>query len=164
VKVSLEISHQQSGGNAFPHDVADHQPELVPAKLKKIVKIPANVAGLDANSRIFQGRKSGPFLWEKSGLYLPGKFQLLARAVFGFEPLRMNPALLLHFASDLLATEKRKRIAVHVFEGRGNGAPGMRLRRTVKTDATLAPFLELGKHVFGQKDNPGGRADEFVFV
>src|SRR6516162_8294502 len=162
--MSLEISHQQSGGNAFPHDVAYSQAELVPAKLKKIVKIPANVASLDANSRIFQGRKSGPLLREKSGLYLPGKFQLLARAVLGFEPLCVNPALLLYFLSDLLATEKRKRVAVRVFEGRGNGAPGMRFWRMVKTDASLAPFLELGKHVFGLKDNPGGRADEFVFV
>jgi hypothetical protein len=70
----------------------------------------------------------------------------------------------MHFASDLLTTEKRKRIAVHIFEASGNGAPGMHFWRMVKADSTLAPFFELGKDVFGQEYNPGRTADELVFL
>src|SRR5260370_29224254 len=117
--MSLETGHQQSSGYSFPSNISNHQPKLVSAKLKKVVKIPANLASLDADRRIFQGRKRRPFLREKSGLYLSGEFELLARAVLGFEPLHMRPPLLMHFASNLLTTEKRKRIAVHIFEASG---------------------------------------------
>src|SRR5947207_5507924 len=40
----------------------------------------------------------------------------------------------------------------------------MHFWRMVKAHATLAPLLELGKDVLGQKDNPRGTADEFVFL
>jgi hypothetical protein len=160
----LEIGHQQGGGNSLPHNVADHQPELVPAQFKKIVKIASDVASLDADRRIFQGRKRRPFLREKPGLYVTGKFQLLAQAVLGFGALHMSLALFLHFAGYVLATEQRKHISVQVFKGGGNGAPGMHPRRMAKADAAPAPFLEFGKDVFGQKYDPGRSADEVVFL
>ena len=107
-KMRLEIGHQQSGGNAFPHDVADYQSKLVPTELEKVVKIPADLASLKAYRSVFQGRKCRPLLREKPGLYLASEFEFLARAALGFEPLHMSPALLLHFAGDFVATEKRK--------------------------------------------------------
>jgi hypothetical protein len=76
----------------------------------------------------------------------------------------MRSALLMHFASHLLTTEKRKRIAVHIFESGGNGAPGTHFWWMVKADSTLAPFFELGTDVFGQEDNPGRTADELEFL
>src|SRR5262249_17570559 len=120
------------------------------------------MASLDAYSRIFQGRKSGLRLWEEPCLHLPGKFQLLVRAVFGFEPLGMRAAMLLNFARDLLVTQKRKRISVHIFEGCRDGAPGLRLRWMMKADPALAPFFELGNDIFGQENNFSGPANELV--
>src|SRR5262249_35303717 len=56
-KMGLQTRHQQSSSNSFSHNVAYHQSKLVPAELKEVVKIPANLASLDADRRIFQGGK-----------------------------------------------------------------------------------------------------------
>src|ERR1043166_6327501 len=161
--MSLQACHQKSSGYSFPYNVANHQPQLVSAQLQKVVKIPANLESLDAHRRIFQGGKRGTFLRKEPGLYLPRKFELLAITAFGFGPLHVRSALLLHFTRDFRATEKRKRITIHVFEGSRDGAPRLSCWPMMKADATLAPFLELGKDVFGQEDNSRGTADEFVF-
>src|SRR5262249_8069467 len=64
-KMTLQTGHKQSGGHAFPHDVAYPHPKLVPAQSQKVVETPANLASLHANCRIFQSRKRRALLRKK---------------------------------------------------------------------------------------------------
>src|SRR6202007_2413429 len=102
-------------------------------------------------------------LREKPRLDMPGQLQFLACAVFGFRPFGMDAALCFDFAIDGVITQKRKGVSVRVFEGGGNSAPELHLRRMVKTHPAAAPFLELGENVFGQEDDLRGAADKLVF-
>src|SRR5215467_5000395 len=161
--MSLKAGHQKSGGHSLSDYVADHQPELVAAELKKVIKVPANLASLDADGRALQGGKRRPLLRKKPGLDLPGKFELLAITPLGLEPFDVGPALVFYFTGDFRAAEKRKRVAVLILETGGNGSPGMPLRRMVEWDAALAPFFIFGNDVFGQENDSRGPADELVF-
>src|SRR6202007_3126207 len=72
-------------------------------------------------------------LREKPRLDMPGQLQFLACAVFGFRPFGMDAALCFDFAIDGVITQKRKGVSVRVFEGGGNSAPELHLRRLAKT-------------------------------
>src|SRR5260370_30732876 len=102
-------------------------------------------------------------LWEKPRLDVPGELQFLAQAMFGFRPFGMRAALCFNLAVDGVITQKREGVSIQVFEGGGDSAPGLNLRRMVKTHAALAPFLELGEDVFGQEDDLSRAADKLVF-
>src|SRR5882724_3194757 len=160
----LEIGHQEGCRDPFAANVANHQPKLVVAELEKIVIIATYMAGLDANGCVFQSRKSGMCLWEEPRLDVPGELQFLAQAMFGFRPFGMGAALCLELAVDRVITQKREGVSIQVFEGGGDSAPGLHLRRMMKTHAAPVPFLELGEHVFGQEDDLSRAADKLVFI
>src|SRR5258708_37429350 len=160
----LKIGHQEGRRDSFAANIADHQAKLIAAELEKIVVIATYVTGLDANGLVFQARKSGMCLWEEPRLDVPGELQFLAQAMFGFRPFGMGAALCLELAVDGVITQKREGVSIQVFEGSGDCAPGLHLRRMVKTDAVAAPFLELGKDVFGQEDDLSRAADKLVFI
>ncbi len=160
----LEIGHQEGCRDPFAANIADHQPKLIAAELEKIVIIATYVAGLDANGRVFQGGKVGMCLWEKPRLDVPGELQFLAQAMFGFRPFGMRAALCFNLAVDGVITQKREGVSIQVFEGGGDSAPGLNLRRMVKTHAAPAPFLKLGEDVFGQEDDLSRAADKLVFI
>src|SRR5713101_3549115 len=84
--------------------------------------------------------------------------------MFGFRPFGMGAAPCLELAVDGIITQKRKGVSIRVFEGGGDSAPGLHLRRMVKTHAAPAPFLELGEDVFGQEDDLSRAADKLVFI
>src|SRR6266478_6138490 len=160
----LEIGHQEGCRDSFPANIADHQAKLIAAELEKIVIIATYLAGLHANGCVFQSRKSGMCLWEEPGLDVPGEFQLLAQAMFGFRPLGMGAALCFDLDVDGVITQKRKGVSIQVFEASGDCTPGLHLRRMVKTNTAGAPFLELGEDVFGQEDDLSRAADKLAFI
>ncbi len=160
----LKIGHQEGCRDSFPANVADHQAKLIAAELEEIVIIATYVASLDANGCVFQSRKSGMCLWEEPRLDVPGELQLLAQTMFGFRPLGMGTALCFDLDVDGVGTQKRERVSIQVFEASGDCAPGLHLRRMVKTHAVPAPFLELGEDVFGQEDDLSRAADKLVFI
>src|SRR5689334_125817 len=160
----LEIRHQERRSDSFSANVADHQPKLIAAEFKKIVIIAAYVACLNANGSIFQGGKSRTRLWEEPRLDVSSELQFLAQAMFGCRPLGMSASLCLDLAVDCVIRQKRERISIRVFEAGRDRAPGLRLRRVVKSDAATVPFLEFRKDIFGQEDNLSRAADELVFL
>jgi len=76
----------------------------------------------------------------------------------------MGAALCLDLDVDGVMTQKREGVSIQVFECGGDSAPGLFLRRMVKTHAVAAPFLELGEDVFGQEDDLRRAADKLVFM
>ena len=148
-QMGLQIGHQESGGNSFSGDVANDQAEAFAAEIEEVEIIAADVARLDAQSRIFKSCECRPSLGKKPALYLPGKFKLLVNAALGLISFGVRAALRLDFANDRVITEERERVAIQILEGGADRARRLRLWRRVETDAALAPFLELGKHVFG---------------
>src|ERR1700720_961402 len=84
--------------------------------------------------------------------------------MFGFKPFGMGAALCFDLAVDGFITQKREGVSIQVFEGGGDSAPGLHLRRMVKTHAAGAPFLKLGEDVFGQEDDLSRTADKLVFI
>src|SRR5207302_11321606 len=124
--------NQQDNDTSFAQKVANHQPDPPSTEIKKVVVIAADLASLDANTRIFKGRKRRLRPREESCLCVSGKFHLLRGAPFGFQPLDMEAALRLDFPSHLVRSQERKRIPVRVFKARGHRALRLRLRRMVK--------------------------------
>ena len=94
-QIRLQIRHQQSRGDSFARDVADHQPQALLTEIQKIVVIAAHLAGLDANARIIERAKGRQRLREKPGLHHACNFQFLGRTAFEFQLLGDGAALLL---------------------------------------------------------------------
>src|SRR5258708_7898456 len=84
--------------------------------------------------------------------------------MFRFRPLGMGAALRFDLDVDGVITQKREGVSIHVVKGGGDCAPGLHLRRMVKTHTAGAPFLELGEDVFGQEDDLSRAADKLVFI
>src|SRR5882757_10341545 len=84
--------------------------------------------------------------------------------MFGFRSFGMRAALCFDLDVDGVITQKREGVSIQVFEGGGDCAPGLHLRRMVKTHAAAVPFLELGEDVFGQEDDLSRAADKLVFI
>jgi len=76
----------------------------------------------------------------------------------------MGAALRLNLAVDCIIRQKRERVSVRVFEAGRDRAPGLRLRRMVKSDAATVPFLEFRKDIFGLEDDLSRTADECAFL
>src|SRR6185503_16241898 len=53
-QVRLQVGHQESGGDAFADDVADHQAKPVRTKVNEIVIIPADLTSLNANTCVVE--------------------------------------------------------------------------------------------------------------
>ena len=54
-EISLQIGHQESGGDSFSGNIADDEAETAAAKTQEVVVIAADFAGLDAKAGIFEG-------------------------------------------------------------------------------------------------------------
>src|SRR5262249_5086028 len=84
-QIRLQVSHEQSGRDAFSGNVADDQAEAAPPQVEKIVIVTADFARLDASTRIFQRVDGGKGLREEPSLHLSRDFDLLRGAPFGFD-------------------------------------------------------------------------------
>src|SRR5712671_1805586 len=84
--------------------------------------------------------------------------------MFGFRSFGMRAALRFDLDVDGVITQKREGVSIQVLEGSRDCAPGLNLRRMVKTHVAGAPFLELGEDVFGQEDDLSRAADKLVFI
>src|SRR5260370_21532390 len=52
-QIGLKIGHQESGGDAFPGDVADYETDSLAAEIQEVVIIATEFARLDATAHIF---------------------------------------------------------------------------------------------------------------
>src|SRR6476661_1192621 len=57
----LQVGHQQSRGDALSRHVADYDSKPAAAYFEEIVVVAANLAGLDAQARVFEGGEG----WER---------------------------------------------------------------------------------------------------
>src|SRR6267143_2038945 len=69
-EIGLQIGHQESGGDSFSGDVADHEAEPLLAEIQEVVIIAADLESLDAKAGIFEGFQGRLRLREKPGLDL----------------------------------------------------------------------------------------------
>ena len=53
-EIRLKICHQKRGGYSFAGNVANYKPETPSAKVQEIEVIAANLASLDARTRVFE--------------------------------------------------------------------------------------------------------------
>ena len=127
-------------------------------------------------------------LREEAALDFVGDFQFLGGAAFGFEFCGGSAALGFESVSDLVEADERESVAVDIAEtgddaapnrvfhaengrigrGFGGGLLGIVLEAFeawsgVETDTAFGPFLKFGEDIFGDEDDIGGAADEFVF-
>ena len=126
-QIRLQIRHQQSAGNSFSGDVAQHQRDPILTQMKEVVVVATDLASLNADARIvecFQGWKG---LGEESGLHLLGDLQFLSGAAFGFKLLRCGAPLCLHRLGHFVEAHQREGIFVDILEAGKNSAPNRRL-------------------------------------
>jgi hypothetical protein len=92
-QIGLKIGHQESGGDAFPGDVADDETDTLAAEIQEVIIIATDFASLDAQASIFEGFEWRLRLGEEPGLDLFGNFDFLRGAAFGFQPPGEGAAL-----------------------------------------------------------------------
>ena len=178
-EVRLEIGHQERGGYAFTGDIADDESDPLLSQIQEIVIVAADLASLDAESRVFQCRAGRQGLRKEPGLDLFGNFELLRGAAFQFEFFGDRAALSFYGMAHCVEAHERKRVPVEIFEAckdtapdgcrfllrhRGNGPrviqdapePG----RMTKANSALAPFAKFGRDIISDEYDLGGAADE----
>ena len=122
-QIGLKIGHQESGSDALSRNVANNEAEALAAQVEKIIVVAANLAGLNANSRVFEGAEKRNSLGEEPALNLFGDFQLLRSPALGFEFGRDSATLCFDSVSDFIEADERKGIAVGIFETGEDTAP-----------------------------------------
>ena len=122
-QIRLQIGHQESSGDSFSGNVADHEAEPLAAEIEEIVIIAADLASLDADAGVLERGQGRQRLREEPGLHLFGNFQFLGRAAFGFELLGHGAALRFDFAAQLIEFHQREGISIEIFEAGEHAAP-----------------------------------------
>ena len=186
-EIGLEIGHEKGGGDAFTGNVTDNQTETVGAEIEEVVIIAADSAGGIAVTRVVQPVNRRPDLRKKAALNFIGDFEFLGDAAFRFEFCRSGAALGFEGVGDLVEADQRENVPVNVTEAGSDAAPngclfakerrldsgadGARLGieldaaqtgRVVEVNAPEGPFLIFRDDIFGDEDDLGGTADEFV--
>jgi hypothetical protein len=69
----------------------------------------------------------------------------------------------LRFLTYFVEAYQHKGVPVSIFKTRELSSPFRCMKRMMKLNSSISPFLELDKHVFGDKDNLLGPANEIVF-
>ena len=187
-EIGLQIGHEESCGDSLPGNVADDETETIRAEIEEVVIVAADGARRAAVTGIIETADGRTKLWEKAALDFVGDFEFLGGAAFGFEFCGGGAALDFESVGDFIEADEREGIAVDITEtgddaapdrgfraenGRiGRGFGGGRLgfvlealeaRGGMKADASFGPFLKFCEDVFGDEDDIGGAADEFVF-
>src|SRR5271168_616661 len=184
-EVSLEIGHEESGGDAFSGDVADDEAEAAAAEIEEVVVVTADLAGLNAKTGVFEGIERGLGLGEEACLNFLGDGHFLCGAAIGFEAGGEGAALGFDGVGDFVEADKGEGIAVEVLEAcedaapdggvvRGGGVGGrsgawvdlvlkaFEAGRELEADTALAPFAVFGDDVFGDEGDLRGLADEIA--
>ena len=87
-EVRLEVRHEQRGGDALAHHVADDEAQTVGAEAQEVVVVAAHRARGEAGPRVVERAEGGPGLGEEPGLHLAGDRQLVRGATLGLELAR----------------------------------------------------------------------------
>ena len=188
-EIGLQIGHEQSGGDAFAGNVADDEAEAIGAEVEEIVIVAADGARGKAVAGIVERADGRTELREEAALDFVGDFEFLGGAAFGFEFGGGGAALGFEGVGDFVEADEGEGVAV---DDHGSGrrrcprrwvsAPrigesawvwtgallgivleALEAGRGMKADAAFGPFLKFGEDVFGDQDDVGGAADEFVF-
>src|SRR5260370_317017 len=122
-QIGLKIGHQESGGDAFPGDVADDETDALAAEIQEVVIIATDFASLDAQASIFEGFEWRLRLGEETGPDLFGNFDFLRGTAVGVPTLWPGAAPALGGRGFLVATNQRKGIAVEILEASKDAAP-----------------------------------------
>src|SRR5262252_1052288 len=85
--VRLQICHQQRRGNALAGNVADDKADVLLAEIEEVEIVAANLASLQAETRIFEGFDVRLNLRKQAGLDLLSDFNFLSAATFGLKSL-----------------------------------------------------------------------------
>src|SRR5712692_4761650 len=128
-QIGLQVGHQESGGDSFSRDVADHEAEALLAKIQEVVIITTDFASLNAQARIFKRFERRQCLREKPGLDLFGNFEFLCSAAFGLQPPCKGPALRLDGLGHFVEAHQRKGVAVEILETGKDAAPNRSVLR-----------------------------------
>jgi hypothetical protein len=107
-KIRLKIGHQKSRGDSLPCNVADYQPEPLLTQVQEIVVIAANLARLNANTRVLECAQKWLRLGKEPGLDLGCNFQFLRSAAFGFQFPGDDAALRFDLPAGLIEAHKRE--------------------------------------------------------
>ncbi len=122
-RFSLEIGHQQRRGDAFSGDVADDEAEALSAKVQKVEIVTAHRSRLMARTSIFQGFQGRLGLRKKTSLHFFCDLQFVSRAAFRVQLFGDGAALRFDGVRNLVEADKRKGIAVEIFEAGEYAAP-----------------------------------------
>src|SRR6266571_840663 len=183
-QISLQIGHQESGGDAFSGDVADDEAEALLTEIEEVIITAADFASLDAKAGIlksFQGRLP---LGEEPGLNLFGDFEFLGDPAIGFQPVGKGAALCFDGLGHFIEAHQRKGIAVKIPETSKDAAPNRSVlcagsrwvrrlrgahvdlifeafqpRRELEANSALGPFAVLGNHILSYKSDRHGPAN-----
>src|SRR5215468_247404 len=134
------------------------------AKIKKVIVVAADLACLEANTCIIESVHSRQNLGKESRLYLFGNFQLLGSATFGFQLLGSSATLLFDMLRQFVATHENESVPVEILKTRKSTTPRWGLRRMMKVNSTLLPFVKLGDDILSSKNDVPALSDQFVFV
>jgi hypothetical protein len=161
-QVCLQVRHQKSGGNSFAGDIADHEAKPLLAEIEEVEVVPSDLPGLNAHACIFQSLRLRMDLRKEPGLHLLCYFQFLGGAAFGFYLLGERAALRFNSTCQFIEAGEPEGVSIHNFKSCEDSAPCWNLRRRVKANATLAPFVVFGVDIFGDEVELAIATDEFV--
>ncbi len=122
-QVGLQVGHQERGGDAFAGDVCNHKAETILAEVEKVVIIATDLAGLDADTGVFQSVERRQSLREEAGLDVFGDFEFVSGAALGFLLCGDSAALRFHGVGQLVEADEREGIAVDIAEASDDAAP-----------------------------------------
>src|SRR5258708_17886797 len=111
-QISLQIGHQESGGDAFSGDVADDEAEALLTEIEEAPKIAAPFPPLDPQSTAFTRFHTRLRLGEEPGLDLLSDFEFLGDTAIGFQPVGKGAALGFDGLGHFIQAHQRKGIAV----------------------------------------------------
>src|SRR5258708_10477468 len=122
-QISLQIGHQESGGDSFSGDVTDHEAEALLTEIEEVIIIAADFASLDAKAGIFKSFQGRLRLGEEPGLNLLSDFEFLGDTAIGFQPVSKGAALCFDGLGHFIEAHQRKGIAVKIPETSKDAAP-----------------------------------------
>ena len=85
-------------------------------------------------------------------------------AAFRFQLLGNSAALRFDLLAHLVPARKAEGVPVQIFKPGEGTAPAWCLRRMMKANPALAPFMEFGRDVLGHKNDVRAPANELVFL
>src|SRR6202030_1889280 len=108
------------------------------------VIIAADLASLNAHTRVLERLEGRRCLREEPCLHLLCNFQFLSGTTLGFQLFGNRTALRFNFPTQVVPAHKREGVSIQIFESSEGSAPSCWLRRMTKVNPALTPGVECG--------------------